>query len=381
MSRVLKVIAILFVLVLFIIFAVFMIIWANSPGKLPQLTDKKGALISNSISEKHFVRIGNTKQGFFIRGENPTNPVLLYLHGGPGSPELPMIMKAEKFERLEKYFTVCYWDQRGAGMSYNRFMDPSTANIDQMVEDTREMTEILIERYDTDKIYLMGHSWGSYLGVKTIEAYPEYYKAYIGTGQVTDQLLSEQLAYDYMLNHAREIGDEKAIRELTRYDKNAPDFPSNDYLLSCRIKYMNKYGIGLIHEDASLNDITKDILFFKGYTLSDKWGYLKGNRLSQSQLFHHVIEDNLFESSNSFKVPVFVIHGLYDYQVSHELARKWVDMISAPQKGFYSFQHSAHSPNLEEPEEFVSIVNSIVENTASLINEDLISDAVQDSIP
>lgn len=156
----------------------------NSPGELEPLRDLEGKEITGSLSEKNSTEIGGMQQGFFIRSENPENPVILFLHGGPGSPELQIIIPFERSERLEKYFTVCYWDQRGAGMSYNKTIAPATMTVEQMVEDTRQITEYLQQRFNQDKIYLMGHSWGTYLGVKTIEKYPENYLAFIGIGQV-----------------------------------------------------------------------------------------------------------------------------------------------------------------------------------------------------
>jgi predicted alpha/beta-fold hydrolase len=158
-----------------IIFIGVLIIFANSAGKLPLLKDEQGNVIPGSISEKAWIEVSGIKQGMFIRGENPQNPVILYVHGGPGTPMLQFISALEKrvkSERLEKYFTVCYWDQRGAGMTYSKSTDPATMTVEQMVEDTREVTEYLKSRFGQDKIYLLGHSWGSYLGVKTVEKYP-----------------------------------------------------------------------------------------------------------------------------------------------------------------------------------------------------------------
>ena len=157
---------------------------------------------------------------------------------------------------------------------------------EQMVEDTRQMTEYLQRRFNQEKIYLTGHSWGSYLGVKTIEKYPENYIAFIGIGQVTNQIESEKLAYDYMLQHAMEINDESAVKNLKKFDKNAADFPTNDYIMTVRMSLMNKYGIGFAHEKTiSTIDMMKIILFFKGYTLSEKINYLRGMMFSQKTLF------------------------------------------------------------------------------------------------
>lgn len=344
---------------LLLLLTLFVIVWINSPGKLRPLADEQGTEIAGSLTEKEWLEIGGIKQGFFIRSENPDNPVILFLHGGPGSPELPLIEACEKNERLEKYFTVCYWDQRGAGMTYSKDTDPTSANVPQFVEDTRELTEYLTTRFGKDKIYLMGHSWGSYLGVKVVEKYPEYYHAYIGIGQVTHQHLSEQLAYQYMMERATETNDTKVIKNLAKYDPEAKDFPANDYLLKARTIIMNKYEIGITHEPYSMASLLKDVLLFRGYTLSEKMKYAQGSMFSLNHVFHYVIADNLFESSTSFQVPVYIIHGLYDYQVSYELAKQWLEQIETMDKHLYTFENSAHSPNIEEPEKFVQIMREI----------------------
>lgn len=324
----------------------FLSVWIFS-GNTPEGKTK--------IAGKGWTEIGGIRQGYFIRGENEENPVLLFLHGGPGSPELPMIKNTE----LEKYFTICYWDQRGAGMSYNSDTKPGTMTVAQMVEDARAMTDILRQRYRQDKIYLMGHSWGSYLGIKTIEKYPGLYKAYIGIGQVTHQRESERMAYDYIIGEAQKAGDQKTVKAFTKYDKYAPEFPSNDYLLKVRTQGMNKYGVGIMHKNASMFHIALDLMYYRGYTLGDKLNYLQGTMFSLQNLFHCVLEDNLFESSIHFEVPVYIVHGKYDYQVSYVLSRAWFNTITAPGKAFFTFENSAHSPNIEEVEKFVGTVRSM----------------------
>ena len=335
----------------------------NSPGKLEPLKDIEGKEIAGSLSEKSFSEIGGIKQGFFIRSENPENPVILFLHGGPGSPEFAMFSPFETSERLEKYFTVCYWDQRGAGMSFSNSIEPATMTLEQMVEDTRQITEYLKKRFNQDKIYLMGHSWGTYLGVKTVEKYPDNYVAFIGIGQISNQLESEKIAYNYMLQHAKEINDKGAIRKLERFDPNAADFPSLNYLGTARSLLMNKYRIGIMHsDDFSVTGLFKNLFTFKGYTLSEKLYFFKGSLFSLTHVWDYVENDNLNETSTNFHIPIYIIHGKYDYQVSHTLALEYFDNIEAPKKAFYTFENSAHSPNAEEPEKFVGIARAIASN-------------------
>ena len=359
MKKVFKVLGIILLSIIGVLLIGLAVIAINSPGKLEPLKDKEGKEIAGSLAEKSFIEIGGIQQGFFLRSESPNNPVILFLHGGPGSPELPIFLPYETFERLEKYFTVVYWDQRGAGMSFSNSIDPATMTVEQMVEDTRQMTEYLQHRFNQEKIFLMGHSWGSFLGIKTVEKYPENYWAYIGIGQVSNQLKSEKLAYDYMLQHAMKIGDRSAIRNLQKFDRNASDFPSLDYIMGIRSSLMNKYGIGVSREKFSMSDLVLNMLFFKGYTLSEKINFARGSLFSLRHLWDDVITDNLFESSTVFQVPIYVTHGKYDYQVSYTLAREYFDKIEAPKKSFFTFENSAHSPNVEEGEKFVQIIREI----------------------
>jgi pimeloyl-ACP methyl ester carboxylesterase len=291
----------------------------------------------------------------FIRGENPKNPIILYLHGGPGTPMLQFISYLEKNERLEKYFTVCYWDQRGSGMTYSKSTDPSTMTVKQMVEDTHEVTKYLKSRFGQNKIYLIGHSWGSYLCVKTIEKYPENYLAYIGIGQVSNQTESERLAYNYMLTHARDINDKDVIEKLEKQDPYADDFPQIDYLIKVRTAILNKYGIGHLHKGVTFQDILKTVFLFKGYTLAEKINWFLGADFSMIYLFPVLLKDDFFTSSVKFEIPFYIIQGVYDYQVSYVLAEKYLNIIDAPKKAFFSLDNSAHSPNMEEPEKFIQI--------------------------
>ena len=358
MKKAIKIMGITLLSVIGVLLVAIAILALNSPGKLEQLKDNEGNLIANSLTEKQYIEIGGIKQGFFLCSENPENPVILFLHGGPGSPELALFYRFEISERLEKYFTVCYWEQRGSGMSFSNKIDPNTMTLEQMVEDTRQITEYLKHRFNQEKIYLMGHSWGSVLGIKTIEKHPENYLAYIGIGQVSNPLRSEKLSYDYMLQHAMEINDKSAVRKLEKFNSNASDFPTMKYIITVRSQLMNKYGIGIMHENFSKAG-EKNILSFKGYTLIEKIKYFQGMLFSVKHLWDNAISDNLFESSISFKVPVYIIHGKHDYQVSYALSHEYIEIIEAPDKSFFSFENSAHSPNFEEPEKFVQIIRQI----------------------
>jgi len=366
MKRVGKILLITLISIIGIVLIGVIVLVIKSPGKIEPLKDTAGNVIAGSLVEKNFIEIGGIRQGFFIRSENPENPVLLFLHGGPGSPELAYSVVYETSERLEKYFTVCYWEQRGAGMSFSESVEPGTMTVAQMVEDARQMTEYLQRRFKKEKIYLMGHSWGSYLGIKIVEKYPENYQAFIGIGQISNQAESERLAFDYMLQLSTEKNDKDVLEKLKQFDKNAPDFPDNDYLMTSR-GMMNKYGIGMAHQNISMSKVVMNVMLFKGYTFSEKINYTRGSLFSL-QLFDNAKNDNLFESSASFDVPVYIIHGKHDYLTSYTLARDYSDTMDAPAKAFFTFENSAHSPNIEESEKFVRTVREILKTEAERVD-------------
>lgn len=158
----------------------------NSPGKPKPLLDESGNPIIGSISEKVFIEIGGVRQGMFIKSKDPANPVLLYLHGG-----MPDYFLTEKYPTgLEDYFTVVWWEQRGSGISYCKDNPPETMTPDQMISDTKELTNYLRKRFGKEKIYLMGHSGGTFIGIQTAKIYPDLYIAYLGVAQISNQLRS-----------------------------------------------------------------------------------------------------------------------------------------------------------------------------------------------
>jgi len=285
-----------------------------------------------------------------IRGADSGRPVLLFLHGGPGSPEYALAESSSL--RLEDDFTVCWWEQRGSGMSWSRDIEPGTITLDRMLEDAIEVTNYLRERFGAEKIYLMGHSWGSLLGVLLVDRHPEWYEAYIGIGQVTNQLESEKLAWAHMLETARAQGDRKMAEKLSAFQITGADSLTAQYF-SLRNANMLTQDYGMFHEPVSMLTLTMQVLRAREYTLADKYGYVRGMLLDTGL---PILESNLFECVSKLDVPVYIIHGKFDMQVSYQLSKAWFDVLEAPEKHFYSFENSAHSPFVEEPEKFMQII-------------------------
>lgn len=309
------------------------------------------------MNEKIFVKINGLQQGMVLQSENIENPVLLFLHGGPGSPEIAFTQDYPT--GLDKIFTVCWWEQRGSGISYNRHIPKETMTIDQMINDTIAVTNYLQKRFGKKQIYVMGHSWGSVLGVLTVQKFPELFKAYIGTGQVVCQAESERLAYTYMLEQFFAAGNQKMVRRLQKFPIDKGGEIGMKYL-ALRSEGMMKLGIGIMHQSTSMMDAVKIILRYKGYTVKEKMKFPLGGSFSLKLLWDTVMQSDYEKQVPKLDVPVYIFQGRYDYQVSYELAKKFVQGLDAPVKGFYTFENSAHSPSYEEPQKMCLILREDV---------------------
>jgi pimeloyl-ACP methyl ester carboxylesterase len=328
-----------------------------SPGKAKPILDESGKILAGSISEKVFINIDGIEQGMFIKGKNTKNPVLLYLHGG-----MPDYFLTKKYPTgLEDYFTVVWWEQRGSGLSYSSDIPPETMTLEQMISDTKEVTNYLRKRFGQDKIYLMGHSGGTFIGIQVAAQAPELYYAYIGVAQMSDQLNSERLAYEYMLKRFRDIGNKKMVRKL----EAAPVTMTNgtpDAYRRLRDPAMHSLGIGTMHEmNSVITGIFIPSLINQEYTLVEKVNmWLGKSRAGISILWTEILTTDLTKKVPELKLPVYFFEGVYDYTVSYILAKDFFDKLKAPVKGFYTFEKSAHSPLFEEPDKMKQIIREDV---------------------
>jgi pimeloyl-ACP methyl ester carboxylesterase len=201
------------------------VLLVSSPGKPEPFLDKDGKPLTGSISEKIHVNINGVEQGMFIKGKDKTKPVLLFLHGGPGMPEYAISRKYPIV--LEDNFVVCWWEQRGAGISYSPDIPLETMTFEQLISDTIEVTNYLRKRFGQEKIYLMAHSGGSFIGIQAAARAPELYNAYIALAQISNQLESEKRAYKYMIEQFTRLGDKRMLEKFKKYpttEINAPSY-------------------------------------------------------------------------------------------------------------------------------------------------------------
>ena len=312
--------------------------------------------MENSIYEKTFVQINNNKIGMFLKGNNKANPVLLFLHGGPGFPEYGITQKYPT--HLEEHFIICWYEQRGAGISYNKNIDPRDITVENIVSDTVEVANYLKKRFGQDKVYLMAHSWGTLIGLKTIKQSPELFYAYIGIAQIANQLKSEQIAYEYMLEQYKRLENKNMIRKFERYNLLSLDTIPIDYA-KFRDKPMHDLGIGSTYEMKSvISGLFLPIMKNTEYTFSERITIWKAKSicLNKTNLWETMIKTDFTKEVNTFDIPIYFFHGIYDYTVNYSLAKEFYNSIIAPIKGFYTFSNSAHSPIFEEPDKVIKIL-------------------------
>ena len=324
-----------------------------SPGKPEPFLDENGMLLESSISEKVFVNINGVEQGMFIISKDATHPVLLYLHGG-----MPEYFLTQKYPTgLEDYFTVVWWEQRGSGLSYSADIPPETMTLEQMISDTLELTNYLRHRFGQEKIYLMGHSGGTFIGIQAAARAPELYYAYIGVAQMSSQLKSEKLAYEYMLQQFQENGNLEMVRKLEEAPVTMTDGTPDAYL-ALRDQAMHSLGIGTTHDMHSvITGIFFPSLTFRGYTLLEKVNMWRGKSQSGvSPFWDEMIATDLTIKVPELEIPAYFFGGIYDYTCSYTLAKDYLEKLQAPMKGFYTLEQSAHSPLFEEPEKMLRIL-------------------------
>ncbi|MFC1483937.1 alpha/beta fold hydrolase [Candidatus Neomarinimicrobiota bacterium] len=316
----------------------------------PPIIDEAGVPVESGIARFEKVILGGVEQSILIRTHDPANPVLLFLHGGPGSPETPIVAHFNK--ELEKHFVVVNWDQRGAGKSFSKKIPAESFTIDQFIEDAHQLVTWLKQRFDQEKIFMVGHSWGSALGMYVVEKYPEDFHAYVGTGQLVEISRNELLSYEFVLERARQAEHGKAIKQLEKigYPENG-EYKGGLRSVVMQRKWLTRFG-GFWFGETSMQPMMQVYGRSPEYTFFDMIKLMKGARRTLTLLSDEIMGINLIEQVPAVEVPVYFAIGRHDYVAAFVLAKEYFDQLQAPYREFIWFENSAHSPPFEEPEKF-----------------------------
>ena len=302
----------------------------------------------NGVERNETVRIGGIDQYVSIRGEDRRNPVLLVVHGGPGFPTMPMAWFAT--HGLEEYFTVVHWDQRGAGKTY-LINDPKavapTMKPLRFVDDTEELVSWLRKEMGKEKVFVLGTSWGSYVGLEFARRRPEWLHAYIGMAQAANIPESERRGYAFALAAARKAGNKQAIAEL---ESIAPYPPPGKTIplehIRIERKWSDFFGGVMAYRTRQVDSIVVNLS--PEYSDEEARRVYEGNGFSQDFLFSPVLSVD-FSNVTKLDCPLIVFAGRHDRSVNSYVAHEWFERVQAPAKHFVWFEHSAHEVMTEEP--------------------------------
>lgn len=314
----------------------------------PPITDGDGRPLPNSIATLERVSLNGSTQWISIRGRDRNNPVLLFLAGGPGGSQLATARHA--LGGLEEHFVVVNWEQPGAGKSFDS-VERSTLTPERYISDARELVLYLRQRFGVEKVYVLGESWGSVLGIWMVQRDPELFHAFVGTGQMVAFLETDEIGYEFALRWAEERGDTRKVEQLKR--QGPPPYYGNDvarkqlaYLLDT-YAYMNQ-DPAIIGGFNTVRDLASP-----EHGLYDKLNWARGPLDTLNVVYPQLWEVDLRTQATRLEVPVYFFIGRHDVNAPPTLTEAYYDLLSAPHKELVWFEHSGHSPWTSEPDRFV----------------------------
>lgn len=329
------------------------------PPSIPPVLGPDGNPQPGSIAELAKVRLGGHDQWVEIRAASPEKPVLLYLNGGPGQSDLPY--SRVFFADLARDFVVVGWDQRGTGKSYPALDQPSLT-LDRAVADTIELTNYLRDRFDEQKIYLLGESWGTILGVLAAQQRPDLYHAFIGSGQMVSVRQTDLRLYHDVITYAVQTGDDDLARKMLTYGE--PPYDSiygNAFVFQQYEKLYRPYDPPQSYvargESAGIGPWG---LLGSEYMLVERVNVLRGLADTFAVLYPQIQGIDFRRDVPRLAIPVYILDGQAELSARRDLALEWYDQLQAPQKRLFSFENAAHAVAFEQFEAFGRIMTGTV---------------------
>jgi pimeloyl-ACP methyl ester carboxylesterase len=322
----------------------------------PPIVDANGKPIPGSIATLEKVELNESEQWISIRGKDVNKPVLLFLAGGPGGSQLVTARRA--LAGLEDHFVVVNWEQPGAGKSFDA-VDRSTLTPERYISDGLVLVSYLRQRFDEEKVYVLGESWGSALGIWMVQREPESFHVFIGTGQMVAFLENDLMCYDFALNLAQERGDAAKVQQLKQ--QGPPPYYGDGVAMKEAAFLMETFNY--MNADPAIADDgfnTFQDLASSEYGLYDKVNWFRGALDTLGIVYPQLWEVDFREQVTQFDVPVYFLIGRHDVNAPPVLTEEYYELLNAPHKELIWFGHSGHNPWVTESARFVDVVVNTV---------------------
>jgi proline iminopeptidase len=301
---------------------------------------------SDSVERSGYLAVDGARLFLTTRGTDRRAPVLLWLHGGPGGAERPLFRYFN--DDLEKHFVVAYWDQRGAGRSFDPNADPHRLTIARHLADLDAVVDHLRQSLEHHKIVLVGHSWGTALGLLYARDHPEKVSAFIGVAQLVSTVAQQHAQYDYVLAEASRHKDERVLSRLRTI--GPPPHEKAARVLAMET-LADGYG-GVYHKRPNRLWVMVEGVARGLVTPWEIPRFIRGNNISLDAMNDELLALDLSRSVPSVQVPVFFFLGRYDRHAEAALAAAYFEALRAPVKKLIWFENSAHNIPFEEPDRF-----------------------------
>ncbi len=344
-----------------VILFLLLVIIINSSEEPEPIVDKNGNDLPNSVAIIKDTLLNGASQRLTIRGNDRSNPPLLRIHGGPGEFHMPQFYKFTGND-LEDLFTVCYWDQRGAGPAYSENLPDNSITLTNIVKDGIDISKFLIKKFGKEKVYIEGNSWGTVVGAFMVKENPALFEAYFGVGQFGNSLENEILSYSFVLNEATKNNDTLSVQKLKKI--GAPPYSSDEEATNAvpiQRSVLVNYATNNLH--FSNSDLMNLILLYDGWTMGYKWKVISEGQygISAPILWKETMVDlNLIDKVAEWPLPVYIFQGSEDHFTDTSLAKAYFDSIKAPTKEFYLFEGNGHMASAENPNKYREIIKQIL---------------------
>jgi pimeloyl-ACP methyl ester carboxylesterase len=321
-------------------------------GRTKPFRGPLGELVSGSIAEAGYISIGGLDQWVMIRGESVSNPPLILLHGGPGLSETVFFRRFNA--ELEKSFTVVYWDQRGAGRSFDPAIPRSSLTVARFITDLDELVDAVRKRLGKEKVAVLGHSWGTALGVLYAARFPEKVAAYVGCAQIGDWAAGESSSYAFAVAEAERRGESRALKKL-RTIGPPPHTASSLWTERTLVSRLE----GRFGAKAMWN-MGRAVLGAPESSIFDLPKTMRGFRFSLEAMWPEVSALNLVELVPTLQMPVFFFLGRKDHWVPPETSVAYFESLVAPSKRLVWFEESGHEMFVDEAAKFNATMIELV---------------------